>query len=432
MDRLSPLSTAFLTAEDVDPESALVIGSCAVLEGPAPSVDEVRTLIAGRLELAPRYRERVRRTPFDLRAPYWAEDPHFDIERHLFAQSLPSPGSDHELSDLVGEVMATRMDRGHPLWDITVVDGLESGRWALVCRVHHALADGVSGTELLRVVYDREPPQPPPRHIQPLHAPSHVAPLTGALRAVRGGLALSSSLAPIHGSSVVGPIRAGRRFVWRRVPMESVRTLRRTLGVTLNDVALASVAGGFRALLEHRGLEPHPKALRSLVPVSAWAGRAAQEPDNRVTLMLTDLPVDIDHAVQRVLTVHERMARLRGVGEPEAGIWALRLASAVPYLVFSRVSRLLLQVPQHQVATVTTNVAGPAVRLSCLGRRVEQFLPYVPIADRVRVGVAMFSYCGELTFGISGDRDVEDLDVLADGIEDAWWSLAGSFVPAAE
>jgi len=424
VDRLSPLSSAFLIAEDVDPETALVIGSCAVLEGPAPSLDELRRLVAGRLDLAPRYRQRVRWMPFDLLAPAWVDDATFDIDRQVVEWAVPAQGGPTQLEDLVGEVMAARMDRDRPLWDVTLADGLEGGRWALVCRVHHALADGVSGTELLRVVYDRERPDPAPRAVGLRPAASRRSAVDGALRAMRGGLALGGALVPVHGPSVTGPIRCGRRYAWRRVSIESVRSLRRTLGVSLNDVALASVAGGFRALFEHRGLEPHHKAVRSLVPVSAWAGRSAQAPDNRVTLVLADLPVDVRHPVHRVLAMRERMLQLRRAGEPEAGVWAQRLVSAVPYAVLGRAARLLLRVPQHHVATVTTNVPGPAVPLSCLGRRVEQFLPYVPIADQVRVGVAMFSYCGQLTFGISADRDVEDLDVLADGIEASWLALA--------
>jgi diacylglycerol O-acyltransferase len=320
------------------------------------------------------------------------------------------------------------MDRSRPLWDITLADGLGEGRWALVSRVHHALADGVSGTELLRVVYEPVRAGPEPERIAVSREASPVPVLDGALRAVRGGLALGAALVPVHGPSVTGRVRGGRRYVWRRVQIDSVRELRRALDVTLNDVALAAVAGGFRALLASRGVEPHPRAVRSLVPVSAWAGRSTEVPDNRVTLVLADLPVDVDDPVGRVRTVHERMVHLRAAGEPDAGVWAQRLVAAVPYPVFSRASRLLLRVPQHVVATVTTNVPGPRAPLACLGRRVEQFLPYVPIADQVRMGVAMFSYCGELTFGLTGDGDIDDLDILADGIESSWCALTGPSV----
>jgi diacylglycerol O-acyltransferase len=426
--RLSPLSTAFLSAEDVDPRSALVIGSCAVLEGPAPTLAELRELVAGRLDLAPRYRQRLRRTPLDLRAPSWAEDPRFDVRHHVRERRVRTHGGPTALEDLVGELMAARMDRGRPLWDITMMDGLPGGRWALVSRLHHALADGVSGTELLRVLFEPLEPGPQPEPIAASREAPRVPVLDSALRAVRGGLALGGALVPVHGPSVTGRVRSGRRYVYRRVRIDSVRDLRRGLGVTINDVALAAVAGGYRTLLLSRGIEPHPKAVRSLVPVSAWAGRSAEVPDNRVTLMLADLPVDVEDPVARVRAVHERMAHLRAAGEPDAGVWAQRLVAAVPYPVLSRASRLLLRVPQHSVATVTTNVPGPRAPLACLGRRVEQFLPYVPIADQVRMGVAMFSYCGELTFGLTADGAVDDLDILADGIASSWGALTGPSV----
>src|SRR3954465_1294118 len=128
MDRLSALSTAFLSAEDVDPQTALVIGSCAVLEGPAPTRPELCELVASRLDRAPRYRQRVRRTPFDLRAPGWVDDPVFDVTRHVTETRVPGDGGPPALAELVGEVMGERMERSHPLWDVTLVDGLSGGR----------------------------------------------------------------------------------------------------------------------------------------------------------------------------------------------------------------------------------------------------------------------------------------------------------------
>ena len=153
-ERLNALSAAFLTAEDVDPGTSMVIGSLGILDGPAPSHDEVRRVIESRLHLAPRYAQRPVKSRFSLHAPAWVDDPHFDIADHVTALSLPSPGNRLQLADLMAWVMSGRMDRGHPLWDVAVVDGLEDGRWALICRLHHALADGLSGTALLRMLYD--------------------------------------------------------------------------------------------------------------------------------------------------------------------------------------------------------------------------------------------------------------------------------------
>jgi diacylglycerol O-acyltransferase len=147
--------------------------------------------------------------------------------------------------------------------------------------------------------------------------------------------------------------------------------------------------------------------------------------------MLADLPVELDDPVERVLAVHTLVTRLRDAGEPEAGVVAQQLLSTMPFPLVENATRLALRLPHHHLSTVTTNVPGPRRPLSCLGRQVEQMLPYVPIADRVCIGVAMFSYCGELVFGVTSDLDITDLDVLVEGIEAGWWSLTGPKVPLA-
>ncbi len=422
---LSALSAAFLSAEDVEPDSSMVIGSFAVLGGAAPTVGEIRRLVESRLPLAPRYRQRLCPSPLHLRAPHWEEDPDFLVRRHVTRVSVPAPGGDAEVADLIGRVMAARMDRSHPLWDITLVDGLAGGRWGLLCRVHHALADGVSGTALLRVLYDVPEEAVPPPVVTPGGNGSGVRRVVStAAAAGRGGLALGAAVLPVHGPSVTGAVTPGRRrYAWTTVPLSSAHDVRRARGATVNDVALAAISGGFRALLEHRGIEPHARAVRSLVPVSAWDSSSTDEPDNRVTLVLADLPVHLAAPDARLQAVHETVQRLRNAGEPVAGVVGQQLVGLLPYPLVEAVTRVALQLPHHHISTVTTNVPGPRVPLSCLGREVEQMLPYVPIADRVRISVAMFTYAGRLTFGITADHDVTDLDVLVRGVEHAWWDL---------
>lgn len=455
MERLTPLATAFLDAEDVDPRASLAIGSLAVFEGPAPPFGEFVDMVAGRLPLIPRYRQKLRTVPFDLAAPSWVDDPDFDIRWHIRNTALPLPGGREEIGRLMSRVMSRRMNRDRPLWEYWFCEGLADGRWALLSKLHHSLVDGVSGTDLYRLVLDPTPAPGPavPDTWVPAAPPSTLSVAVGAawelvtspaaaaraavgalasprrlaLRSAetaRGLLTMSSALRPVQHTSLTGPLEGSRRYTWTDVSLDDIRVVRKRYGVTVNDVALAAVTGGFRLLLMSRGEEPDAHTLRSLVPVSTREPGAESVPDNRVSLMLPYLPVDLADPAERLEVVAERVRDLRARHEPEAGG---TLTTAAEYGAFPHVSwgiRLGLRLPQRQVATVTTNVPGPRQTLYALGREVQEMLPYVPIADRVRVGIAMFSYRDTLTFGITGDYDTApDLQVLADGISSSMAEL---------
>jgi diacylglycerol O-acyltransferase len=233
----------------------------------------------------------------------------------------------------------------------------------------------------------------------------------------RGLLTMVPVLRPVRHTSLTGPLEGSRRYTWADVSLADVRVVRKRLGVTVNDVALAAVSGGFRRLLVSRGEEPDARALRSLVPVSTREPGAESVPDNRVSLMLPYLPVEIADPVERLGAVRDRIRDLRAAHEPEAGGSVTAAAELAPYPTVAWGIRLGLRLPQRQIATVTTNVPGPRTTLYALGREARAMLPYVPIADRVRIGVAMFSYRDTLTFGITADYDTApDVEVLADGI----------------
>ncbi|MDP2772208.1 MAG: wax ester/triacylglycerol synthase family O-acyltransferase, partial [Nocardioides sp.] len=157
MERLTPLSAAFLEAENVDPTASLAIGSLAVFEGPAPDFDEFVATIEGRLPLIPRYRQRLRNVPFDLAPPAWVDDPEFDVRAQVRRVALPAPGGRTEIGELMSREMAVPMDRSKPLWEYIFVEGLPDERWALLSKVHHSMVDGVSGTDIYRLVLDAGP-----------------------------------------------------------------------------------------------------------------------------------------------------------------------------------------------------------------------------------------------------------------------------------
>jgi WS/DGAT/MGAT family acyltransferase len=453
------LDASFLHIED--DVSHMHIASVAVFEGPEPPFDEVVAMIGTKLDLVPRYRQRVQPVPFSLGRPVWVDDPHFNLDYHVRHTALPVPGGEPELRRLVGRVMAQQLDRSKPLWEIWVVEGLEGGRWAMLSKAHHALVDGVSGTDLLAVLMDLSPdverPALPP-HWSPAPSPSGVELVAEALvglilspyellRAARaqtrplrhmaryaaevaGGLvAMGGLVRPTPISSLNGPLGPHRRYAWASTSVEDIKTVRRELGGSFNDVVLACITNGFRELLLSRG-EDVDRVVRTLVPVSVRprdaSGKAVGDGtyDNRVSAMFAELPVDVEDPELRLQAVTEQMQDLKDSRQALAGEALTSMSGFAPPMLLAMGMRLATRAAQRNVNTVTTNVPGPQVPLYAAGRRMVRAFPYVPLAGQIRIGVAIFSYSGEVNFGITGDYDsAPDLDVLTAGIEEGMTQL---------
>ena len=453
MDRLSPLDAEFLHLED--DVAHLHIAGLSVFEGPAPALDDLVRLLEAKLHLIPRYRQRVRAVPLDLGRPVWADAADFDVHDHVGELDLPSPGDDAALSELMGEAMSHPVDRERPLWETHLVRGLAGERWALIFKVHHAMVDGISGVGLLTVLLDLdrdvELPEAPEWHPEPepsgvsrvldawtgvagdaLHLVGQVPaalvrdPL-GALRSVadtgEGLIGFTRHLGTTPPLSIEGPIGATRSWAHSEASLAEVKAIGKALGGTVNDVVLATVSGGYRALLTSRGEDPDRAVVTTLVPVSVRTEDAEGVPDNRVSALLLDLPVDLADPVERIERVCADMRELKQSHMADAGETVTTLGALAPPMVLGTVSRLATRVmhrlPQRSVNTVTTNVPGPQFPLYCLGREMLEYRPFVPISHGVRVGTAILSYNGRLSFGITGDRaTASDVDVLAAAITD--------------
>ncbi len=452
VDRLSPLDASFLHAEDA--VSHMHIGSIAVFEGPPPPFADVLDMVRGKLTLVPRYRQVVRFVPFDLGRPVWVDDPHFALDYHLRHSALPAPGDSRQLRALTGRVMSQQLDRTKPLWEIWMVEALSDNRWAMVAKTHHALVDGISGTDLLAVIMDLAPeaepvppddwsPRPSPSRselaaravvelvrspYEQLRAvrsttrlPRHA--LGQALDVARGLSSMAGLVRPTPRSSLNGPLGPHRRYGWAATSVDEVKRIRKSLGGTFNDVVLAAITGGFRDLLVSRG-ESVNRVVRSLVPVSvrprAADGLAVGDGTlcNRVSAMFAELPVGISDAEERLQALSVQMEGLKESQEALAGEALTSLSGFAPPMLLALGMRVATRVAQRNVNTVTTNVPGPQFPLYVLGRRMLEAYPYVPLAGQVRIGVAIFSYDGKVAFGVTSDGDgPSDLDVLLGGIE---------------
>ena len=458
-DRLSPLDASFLHVED--DVSHMHIGTVAVFEGPQPPFADLVDMVESKLDLVPRYRQRVRFVPLELGRPVWVDDEHFNLEYHLRHTALPAPGGETELRKLVGRVMSQQLDRARPLWEIWVVEGLEDRRWAIVAKTHHALVDGVSGTDLLAVIMDQSPeaerparpstwkahPAPsglelmvealenmvrsPYEQMRALRAQTRmVRRLLGYAVEVAGGLvALGGLVRPTPLSSLNGPLGPHRRYAWASTSVDEIKQVRKAFGGTFNDVVLASITNGFRELLLARD-EDVDRVVRTLVPVSVRprdaSGKAIGDGtfENRVSAMFAELPVDVEEPILRLALISEQMKDLKESRQAVAGEALTSMSGFAPPMLLALGMRLATRAAQRNVNTVTTNVPGPQFPLYAAGRRMVRAFPYVPLAGQVRLGVAIFSYDGEVNFGITGDYDsTEDIDVLAGGIEDGMAQL---------
>jgi WS/DGAT/MGAT family acyltransferase len=208
-----------------------------------------------------------------------------------------------------------------------------------------------------------------------------------------------------------------------------VKAVRHALGGTFYDVVLAVITGGFRDLLLSRG-ESVDRPVRTLVPVSVRprdaSGRAVGDTtfNNKVSAMFAVLPVALADPVERLHAISDQMAGLKESNQAVAGEALTSLSGFAPPLLLALGTRLASRLPQRNLNTVTTNVPGPQMPLYAVGRRMLKAFPYVPLAGQIRLAVAIFSYDGQVNFGITGDYDgAPDIEVLASGIEESMAEL---------
>jgi diacylglycerol O-acyltransferase len=447
MEVMSPLDAAFLRLESRS--TSLHIASVGIFDGPPPTYDDVFAAFQSKLHLVPRYRQRVREVPLGLGRPVWVEDPTFSLGYHLRHTALPRPGSDEQLRNLVGRLMSQQLDRGKPLWETWVVDGLENDRWAIISKLHHCMVDGVAGTDLMSLVLDStadapvEATTPPALPAEPgagrllltavtsiPHEPAVVTRAVaealkhprrtaqGVAVAAQGLLSFARLATPADPSSLSGPLGPHRQWGWTSATLEDVRTIRYALGGTVNDVLLTAITRGFRELLLSRGEVPNPEAVRTLIPVSMRHEDQHGSLDNRVSAMIAKLPVGEQDPADRLSAIRLEMDHLKASGEAQLGeaLTSAALLAWPPLLSLGLTG--LFRLPHRHLVTVATNVPGPPRPLFLCGRRLAEYYPYVPLADRLRLGVAITSYDGVLGFGVTADQDsTPDLHVLLAGID---------------
>ncbi len=458
---MSALDASFLYAESE--RTPLHIGSLTVFEGASFfdetgqfRLDDVRAHVAARLHLIPNFRRRMATPPCGFGRPVWVDAADFDIEDHVRLMVLPEPGSRAELADLCSRLFARPLDRTRPLWELCFVGGLDDGNVAMIERVHHALVDGISGVEVAAALLDTEP-EPAPAAApgwRPEPVPGWFALATEGmrqqvvnpvdwLRTMRG--LMSSPVELVHRSqglvegvssladplqvlrssmnAEIGPRR--RHLQWVTVSLGDVRHAAHRRHVTINDVVLAAVAGGFRELLLARGEPVADRRLQALVPVSTHGAAEAGSYGNHVSGIVAPLPIGAETAGERLALVAEAMARHKARHQAEGTELMVEGLELLPPAVLAAVVRTIHHQPLFHV--VVTNVPGPPKPLYFLGARLLDAIPVVPLGGNLDVSIGVLSYDGQLTIGFFADRDTcPDLGVLTQGVREGFDELLAS------
>ena len=466
---LTPLEVSLLALDTAHTPGQ--VGTVAVFDPARADPDtepfddeQLRARVGQRIAFAPRYRQRVRAVPGRLAAPVWVDDEAFDLTYHVRRSALPRPGSDDQLRQLVGRVLARPLDRSRPLWELCLVEGLADGRFALVAKSHLALVDGIDTVDLTQVLLDSEPvtaetyPEPHPWHPAPepssldlagaalwesAQDPSQAVAnvrglIVGALGlAVAVGEVLGGSLGagladlaedalrggrPTAASPLSGPVSQQRRFTTVRLSLADLRAVHRTHGHTVNDVVLAAISGGLRGWLLTRGESVTPQStLTALVPMSVTEEDGeASSLGSQVAPHLQSLPIGEANPLMRLHQVAYGTRAHRATGRAVDARALSEIAGFAPATLHALGVRASAQTVRRRHDLVITNVPGPQLPLFVGGVPMTECYPVLPLSSGHLLSIGVTSYDGEVFVGLTADRDgIGDLDVLAQCLRDA-------------
>ncbi len=480
--QLSSLDVQFLLDSD---RNYGHVGSVAILDpstaGGDFTIERIRELVLKRIHLVPPFSQRLQRVPLDLDWPYWVPDEHFDIGYHCRELALPKPGSMAQLSEQVARIYSRRLDQGRPLWELYLIHGLRKGRVALVSKIHHAAVDGMSGGEIMTILFDLTPE---PREVDP-PAPGSFdgtvpsggelvhravrnlpkAPLRAADRLGRllphidvvpsvfglpGAEQLSRGLSRIRRAVGIedpaqivarprirpprgaydGMLSPHRIFGFGSIALGDVKTIKNHHGVKVNDVVVAITAAALREhMLAHQMLPDRP--LVAMIPVSVRAPDEFGTFGNQISLMLVAIPTDVDDPVKRLKAA---AAELADAKERHHALPAKALRDVtkfIPPAVHQRASRAVLGLSRVGLTApynlVISNVPGPPVDLYSAGAHLKALYPLSIILDGAGLNVTVMSYKDTIDIGITADREqTPDVQSIVSGIGRATAELLSS------
>ncbi len=468
MRQLTSLDTQFLAIES--PTHFGHVGGLVILDpstrpGGRLRLEDVHELLDERMPLLPVMRWKLAEVPLGLDRPYWVEDTSFDLEYHLRELALPEPGDDRRLAEQVTRIASRHLDRSRPLWELYLIQGLAGDRCAILTKMHHAMIDGMSGAEIMGVLFDLEPsgrelpdatemdsggngvdaetpgslqmlgrgiaglPMQPIRMLQKLPATVphlDVAPsvlgipgaetisryASRARNAVAGGGDGDIVERPRHRAPRTpfsGRISAHRRFSFGSLPLTTVKEIKNSLGVKVNDVVVGLCAGAVREwLIANDALPSEP--LLAQIPVSVRTEEQRGTYGNRISVMIVPIPTDEPDPLERVHRAAEAMGAAKNRHNAMPAELLQDMTNFIPPAINARAARVALQLGTQQrmrplYNLVISNVPGPPVPLYLGGAEVKANYPVSVITDGAGLNITVMSYRDSMDFGLIADRD---------------------------
>lgn len=441
-----PLSNfdAFLVRMET-PTNMAVITGLMIFNQPV-EYERLRATLEHRLLEFDRFRQRISEGGRLIKYPVWEMDIYFNLDAHLHRIGLPAPGDLNALKALTNDLMSTPLDMSKPLWQMHLVENYGEGS-ALIVRLHHSIADGISLVQVLLSLIDIGPDAPWP--VARLRRDGHHAtrlgklllpPLTLTSKALRfADRLLTTSLDVLENPELIkyktydlaadaevlaryllgndepatslrGKCGVSKKATWSEpIPLEEVKTLSKNLGGTINDVMLTAIAGGLRRYLKGRGETLDFLDLRVVVPFNMRTAETALL-SNHIGMVLFPMPVGIEDPRQRFKAIKGRMDALK----------ESRDSNMIYGLLNSRVfsipmaENIVVDMISSKASMLVTNVPGPQMEIYIAGRALKSMIFWVPQPAGWGLGLSIFSYNGSIVLGVAADAGlVPDPDAIA-------------------
>ncbi len=387
------------------------------------SVEAVRSVVRRRLHRFEPMRRVLVETPFAFHRPIWRENCPIDLAYHVRALRLPAPGGRRELDNAIAKLIEEPLDRTRPLWEIYVVGGLADGRFAVVTKIHHALADGVASANLLARALDRPEGtsheaaaecDPHPTNAQLLRTAvsdhlHQIVKLPSLLRYTAAGIHRVTrsrrNRSPVQAppSFMNHRLTTGRRFATASLPFADAKQLTRQLGCTINDLVLAMSAAAARELrLRYDGSSDVPLVATVPVCLDAAPGRSA---GNNFTQIAVALPADLDDPIHRVKHCHDNAIAAKQLHALRGPELLTRWFAYMPPTLVRKLSGRMARTDAHNKMQnlLVSNVPGPREHVRVAGATIAEFYSVGPIVAGSGLNITVWSYANQLNISVVTD-----------------------------